>query len=612
MAAPPCQHPQSATHFDRVRGQTSCTLCGQVLSDQHFELDPAFNRGGDRGGGAGAMRGGASFARPSRPTTMLGSHGLNRPSMEAARRQLTAIARKLSIPPAQVDVACGVFKSAVTANAVVGARSAVLCACLYVVCRRQQATTPLTVLDFADVTGDSPYSILGYMKTICKLTNTVLPPVEPVFLIVRLVNHLDLGPQAESISIYGMKVMRAMRDDWIATGRRPLGVAAAALLVACQVHGVDISLEQLAKLVRLNQFTVVMRVEEFAMTPTAGLNSIDDYDPATAGQTTAPAAFQRGRKNDTEYENEDSQRDTAALFYELVNEAKERAPATPERCEKWKKIIAAKSRASGVPESELPGDLAALTHDQQLELLGTVSRRLKAEQTEVKPEPVRTQSQEVDIQASIAKARELLGTDEIRDIEATAAAKEGAGEGPSMPASTADGDRPVLISASRRLPPADTRDQQVMELVLSDGEDVEDEYIEFDNEARLRREAANKAAFKDEWDKVGMRVANAITARERRAAAGDFAATRAKRERAPAADSALEAIRRGLAQRGGGNIDLSRLEDILPGVSERAGRRSGAASNAEDNGSQFGGDPAFGPSGAASVADAFADDWLVE
>ena len=352
MAAPPCQHPQSATFFDRVRGQTSCMLCGQVLSDQHFELDPAFNRG-ERGGGANAMRGGAGFARPSRPQATLGAHGLNRPSMEAARRQLTAIARKLSIPPAQVDVACGVFKMAVTANAVVGARSAVLCACLYMICRRQQATTPLTVLDFADVTGDSPFSILGYMKTICKATNTVLPPIGPVFLIVRLVNHLDLGTQAEEISVYGMKVMRAMRDDWIATGRRPLGVAAAALLVACQVYGAELSLEQLAKLVRLDQFTIVLRVEEFAQTPTAALESIDQYDREAAGQTTAPAAFLRGRRFDAEYEGEDNQRKLAATFYELVNEAKERAPVTPERIEKWKVIIAAKSKASGVPEAEL-------------------------------------------------------------------------------------------------------------------------------------------------------------------------------------------------------------------------------------------------------------------
>lgn len=620
-AAPPCQHPPSAQFFDRVRGQTSCTLCGEVLSDQHFELDPAFARG-ERGGGGGGGGGGSrapGFSRPTRPQHSLGSHGLHRPSVEAARRQLIAIARKLSIPPAHIDIAAGVFKQAVTANAVVGARSAVLCACLYIVCRRQPESTPLTVLDFAETTGDSPFSITAYMRTICKATHTTLPPTEPVFLVVRLANHLDLGDASDDIAVYGMKVMRAMRNDWIETGRRPLGVAAAALVVACQVFGVDLDMDHLASVVRLHKFTIVNRVEEFAATPTAALSNIDEYDPEHESQSTKPMAYLRGRKDEADYVLADEMRGIANLFYELVNEAREHAPPTAERQAKWTRFIAAKSASSGIPEASLPGDLSQLTHAQQLEQLGAVSRRFKREQTSsVKSEPPRTQDEAAVLAESIAKARALAESTSGHAIQqaadAAVAAAAAAATAPAADVSSGGASLGTVVSATGPLPrtPAvvhniDGRAAYEVELELSDASDVEDEYVIYDNEARLRIEAANRAAFKDEWDRVGTRVANALARHQQNQARADGTTEdiddaphgRGKRERPAPAASALESLRRALRNRGGGNINLDNLEALIPGVS---------STDAIDF-DELLGDSSTGAGGT----DAFnTDEWLVE
>jgi transcription factor IIIB subunit 2 len=624
-----CLHPASAQFFDRVRGQTSCTQCGEVLSDQQFELDPAFARGerGAGGGGAGGMRA-PGFARPNRPQNMHGSHGLARPSMEAARRSLTAIARKLSIPPAQVDIATGLFKMAVSSHAVIGARSAVLSACLYIVCRRQQDSTPLTVLDFADTTGDSPFSIVDYMRTICKATNTTLPPLDPVFLVARLVSNLDLGPQKEDIAVYAMKVMRAMKADWISTGRRPLGVAAAALLVACQVHGVELSVESLAKLVRLNQFTLLTRIEEFAATPAASLSTIDDFDVTKAGQTTAPVAFTRGRKNDDDYVLADDLRALSTLFYELVNEAKLKQAATPERIDKWRLFMKAKAQSSGEQEEALPMDLRQLTHQQQLELLGAVSRRFKIEQS-VKPEPLRTQEETALLESSVQRARALAASDSFQPIVAAATEAEAAEEERqklSAAAASAPSSASPALAAQQQPPQASASSSTLHaattalgeELALSDSSDVEDEYVIYDNEARIRNEKANRAAFRDEWDNVGARVAAAIAGTTGGVvgarAGGRVTLSGTKRERPPAAASALDNVRRALAQRGGGNIDIDRLEDILPGIGAIDDIGSNVDIESLSGGLAGNGRPAMGAAseGDVTLSGLGGDEWVLE
>lgn len=388
-----CSHPTSALYVDRQRGKTHCTLCGDVVVEEQFELDPIFGRGGG-GGGGGVGRpvamssmsggiGGGSY----RPSASFKSGGMShaRPTIDRARREMLNIARQLEISDETVERALAIYKMALSVNATSGTRPAVLGACLYAACRRER--TSHVIYDFVEVTGGDAHGILSQMKIICHATHTEVPVVDPSCYVQRFAEQMNLGDRVADVVVCALKVLRAMQDDWISCGRRPMGVCAAALLVACYVFGIPRAPEQVCGMVRLTAHTISKRLTEFAATPTAALESIDSYVPSS---DTLPPAFKASSRKSTEEDVHASIRELSAIYYELVAEAKTSQPATAERCEKWSRFLQKHCELEGITPSEENLDLPRLSPEQQLHILGLphtkpiplaeVERSVKAEE----------------------------------------------------------------------------------------------------------------------------------------------------------------------------------------------------------------------------------------
>ncbi|CCW63440.1 unnamed protein product [Phytomonas sp. EM1] len=365
---PACEHPTSALIADRDSGQTYCTLCGDMISDPQFELDPAFPRGAraalaPRQRGAGLRALGGSLRPTHTAMGMAATHG--RPTIEAARRGMFAIARTLEISDDLVEMALGIYKLALGLNAISGNRSVILCACLYAVCRRER--TSHIIYDFSEVSGDGPHAIFTYMKTICRVTHTEVPSLDPSCLIQRLAEQMDIGERLADVVVCALKVLRVMRDDWISCGRRPLGVCAAALLVACYVFRIPRSPEQVCGMARLTAHTISVRLNEFSATPAASLESIDTYRPSSQ---TLPPAFGESSRRATEEDMNAATRELSSLYYALVTEAKLSQPPTPERAERWRRFLLRHAELNGVAVLEENLDLEHLTPQEQLHILG--------------------------------------------------------------------------------------------------------------------------------------------------------------------------------------------------------------------------------------------------
>lgn len=364
-----CPHPPEHLEIDRARGQTTCRACGTIVSTGTYEMDPAFHSsrtgGGGGGGGDAGMRS-AGFARPPRARqAQHGTHGANRPSIEAARRQMTAIAKKMQLPNQVVDSATVLYRQSVTANAIVGARTSVLCACLYIVCRTNKL--PHTVLDFSEQSAEPPWAILNYVRAICKVTHMKVPSADPSFYVARFAEALNLGEFTMDVTLYALKVLHAMKDDWIAAGRRPLGICAAAVLVSCRMYGIERSETDFTKLAKLTWNTIVFHVEEFAATPAAALESIDDYQPTN---NTVPSCYSEGRSKDVARKAEEQIRFAEADYFSLIDAAKVNAPITVERMEIWRRFVLQRSKLFKLPLDENFLDIRKLTLKQQFEFLG--------------------------------------------------------------------------------------------------------------------------------------------------------------------------------------------------------------------------------------------------
>jgi transcription factor IIIB 90 kDa subunit len=539
-----CPHPQSAQHVDRARGTVTCAICGEVITDQQLELDPLFARGERTNTQGRSNLRSLGQPRPMR-TTVHTTPVSQRPSVEIARRNMYNIARQLEISADMAEQATGIYKLAVTNNAVVGARTSILCACLYAVCRREG--TNHVIYDFADATKESPYEILKYMRFLCDVTHTSLPPLDVSLFVYRFAEQLDLGDRTRDVAICALKLIRAMRDDWIEYGRRPLGVVAAALVIACHTFAVPRTPEQLCGMVRLTAGTIHKRLAEFLNTPTATLDSIDNYVP---NSNTAPPSFVSSSGTCSD----DSIRDLATTYYELVAEAKQSLPATPDRCERWKNFIVKHCEIKNEPLDADICDLTKFSAKEQLTLLGLPHAVPLAESstgaTESESEPL-TIPKTAEESAECMKELMTKNSD-IKDL-----------------LSLQMSDRVVLSTCDFmsdweliKMPPL-SRDTDA---------DLED-FIVRDNEQRLRLEQVAKELYKGEYDRGAARplsdVQNLIQERcyPRRKRARDQYVEHASLELA---------LQKALRGKGASTINLSQLDALVPGLEDGAQSDNGS------------------------------------
>lgn len=398
----PCSHPASALYNIKDQGITICTLCNDVVSHTVYEVDPHFLRGS--GGGAGGNRSGIGSFRPVRSQTVGTPMAFSqaRPSIEVARRHMLNIARTVQMNDDHVEMALGIYKLAVTMNAVSGTRDVVLCACLYAVCRRERM--PHVIYDFAYACNVSPSAILSHMRYICAATHTEVPVADPSCIVQRFAEYLNLGDAAPHVMVCALKLLRAMREDWISCGRRPMGVCAAALIAACCMLGIPRTAEQICGVVRLTAGTIVRRLTEFSSTPAAQLTSIDDYKPTSA---TLPPAFKESSQLSVEEDMDAGQREMASLYFQLVGEAKVSAPPTPERCQRWRYFISEHCRLQNLEVSEAELDLLGLTAEKQLTILGLP--RTKPISPSVVEESIKREEQRMLLKQEEERGNQLLG-----------------------------------------------------------------------------------------------------------------------------------------------------------------------------------------------------------
>ncbi|KEG10390.1 transcription factor [Trypanosoma grayi] len=587
---PACTHPASAQYADRTSGTITCTLCGDIVQDQQFELDPVFARGEKANSRSLRTLG---HLRPTR-----GAIGARlpsaRPSVEAARRGMVSIARQLDISDDMIEMAVAVYKLAVGLNAVSGARPSILCAALYAVCRRER--TSHMIYDFAEVTGESPYEILSYMRQICEATHTEVPVIDPSCMVHRFAEQMDLGPLTGPVVVCALKVLRAMRDDWIACGRRPMGVCVAALLVACYMFNIPRSPDEVCGFVRLTAGTIAKRLDEFAATQTAVLQNIDEY---TRSESSLPPSFNQSCLRPTDEDLSADVRALSATYYELVAEAKVSAPATPERCEKWRRFLERHCAMEKTTLTEENLDLARLSPQQQLHILGlpntkpidpeTVRESVRREEVKILVKLERGESEtasqhtggpaqlglptqlEMPMQEMTAYYQKLMTQDPnilgIRNEFDLADVNED--PPPRPPESAPPCVDEMQASLTEALYDSERRLALPWEFIvlqdpsLEDGTDL-DPYLVLDNEERLRRQKVGEALYQEDWG-----LGKARTKEEIERLEGSRATRKRRREPIKEHATVQDALTRALKGRGAGTVNVSQIDELVPGLTSQ-------------------------------------------
>ena len=250
-------------------GETVCLSCGTILQQGKLVSSLEFVHSGS----GGAQMTGQFVSQFS------GRTGQVARELQMARGSTTIrrIADQLSITPFIIEGAERVYMMALQRNFTSGRKLAfVAVACLYTVCRRE--ASPHMLVDFSDVL-QVPVKILGRVfVNLLRLLHIRVPLVDPSLYMERFTNQLkSLGPDVRRVTDTSLKVLSRFNRDWMATGRRPMSLCGAALLISLRLHDHQApTLSELANVVRCKPSTIAQRLHEFQSTSLAAL-PVEDF-----------------------------------------------------------------------------------------------------------------------------------------------------------------------------------------------------------------------------------------------------------------------------------------------------------------------------------------------
>ncbi|KAL7060989.1 hypothetical protein AAHC03_09301 [Spirometra sp. Aus1] len=274
------------TKFDEdpARGDMICLDCGAVLSENAVSASVEFVE--TAGGTATAI---GRFV--SDESQMPGYRESRYVTEQRARRRIETICGQLRLGP---DVAVSAFRYYQSAlfRGLTRGRSAMQlsAACIYVAAR--QLRVNLMLLDLSDAVAINVYQVGRTYVDLKRKLNLSLPEIDPCLFVERFASQLDFENKTAAVATTAMRLLQRMKKDWISTGRRPSGLAAAALLVAARVHEFNRTEEDVAKVARISQATAKKRLVEFSRTPSSAL-SIDAFFSVDYDEEQDPPAFGR-------------------------------------------------------------------------------------------------------------------------------------------------------------------------------------------------------------------------------------------------------------------------------------------------------------------------------
>ncbi|XP_018648181.1 putative transcription initiation factor brf1 [Schistosoma mansoni] len=276
---------------DRARADLICLDCGMVLGENVISSEVEFVETS-----TGQC---AAVGRFVSDESQAGNFKESRQATEnKARRRIDTICGQLRLGNDTAASAFRYYQSALFRGLTRG-RSAftVAAGCIYLAAR--QLRVNLMLLDLSDAVGVNVYVLGRVYADLKKRLNLAIPEMDPCIYIDRFASQLEFGDKVSTVATTAMRLLQRMKKDWIATGRRPSGLAAAALLVAARIHEFNRTEEDVARIARISQSTARKRLEEFGRTPSSAL-SIEAFFSVDYTEEQDPPAFVASMKQEDE------------------------------------------------------------------------------------------------------------------------------------------------------------------------------------------------------------------------------------------------------------------------------------------------------------------------
>lgn len=279
-------------------GDVTCTNCSRVLDESNLVSEVTF---AETSSGAAMVNG--KYVSGDRATIGGGGNRMNGMSapgesqaqtVEKTRRRILSIAAVLNIAEHVSSEAVHFFKLALGQNFVKGRKSQhVVSACLYLACRMNK--TQHMLMDFAEVICVNVFAIgATYLQLIRCICIKNVPLTDPTIYIRRFTMSLEFGDLERQVREDAVRVVHRMGKDWLVRGRRPAGVAAAAVIIAARMNNFRRSKLEIVQLAKIAEETIQRRLDEFRSTKSSTL-TVKDFRVTNLETENDPPSYKKHR-----------------------------------------------------------------------------------------------------------------------------------------------------------------------------------------------------------------------------------------------------------------------------------------------------------------------------
>lgn len=269
---------------DREAGEIVCQNCGYVITEKTIADGPEWRSSPDKKSQArvgtpssifrhdlSTMIDSANLDSMGKPLSTSTKHTLNRlrkwdnrskiidnkdRNLQKAFGILQIMRDKLSLPDAVADKAAYIYKKAIEKNLLRGRTiTAIIGASLYAACRDSE--TPRTLRDIMKAGNIKYKDLTKSYRFLIRELDLQMPVANSEQCVSRIASRVGLS---EKIKRYARNILKKAEQKKIASGKHPMGLAAAALYFACVKNNDKTSQKEIADAADVSEVTIRNRL----------------------------------------------------------------------------------------------------------------------------------------------------------------------------------------------------------------------------------------------------------------------------------------------------------------------------------------------------------------
>ena len=178
-----------------------------------------------------------------------------------AFNELNRLKDKLALSDSVIERAAYIYRKAIEHKLVRGRSiSAMIASALYAACRDTE--TPRTLNDVAEVSNIKRKEIARCYRLLYRELDLKMPVVDPIHCVARISSLLEI---TEKTKRYAVKVLKTSQEHEESAGKDPMGLAAAALYLACVKNGEEMTQRDIAEASNVTEVTIRNRCKSLRL-----------------------------------------------------------------------------------------------------------------------------------------------------------------------------------------------------------------------------------------------------------------------------------------------------------------------------------------------------------